>query len=230
MMFVNFELTVPEDRTAITSQYYAAMQALVKKQSGFISEVPFMSPVYKGQQLLLVRFVDEDSVRSWRLQMDHLRIQKKARETIFDAYRLRVGPELLEKDCNNEEDEITTGHPGPYMVVYQYPKNGGIEPPATGKLSDIIDPKKISVENVLKGLVDNAIYHGAENVLWLTAWSSKTAATKFKDSIRGVNGQVVHVIKVARDYGKFDRKEAPKGADEAQDACIAACGKSDTGA
>lgn len=217
MFFVIFESVVPSPARAISSQYYATLQSLLQLQSGFISEVPFVSLIHEGGQVLVAKFVDEAAVQSWRLQTDHLRIQKRARQHIFESYRIRVGPEILAEEKKKETKEPTTGMPGPFILLYQYPTPRDINSSTVSKLSSLVNQEKPYSSEILADLVDSAMYQSEQCVLWLASWPTEAAAINFKDLIRRVQGDAAHLVRVMRDYGKLDRKEAPKAADEAQD-------------
>lgn len=66
-------------------------------------------------------------------------------------------------------------------------------------------------------------------MLWISGWPDKAAAEKFVDSVKRVEGDDVRFVHIVRDYGKFDRKEAPKGADEEQAASVEGEGEGSEG-
>lgn len=96
MHLVIFELVIPSTAVPASAKYYAFIQNLLKTQPGFISETLHMAPVESSpaHQVLIARFVGEESVRNWRCQHDHLMIEHKSRKTVFDDCRLRVGPQI----------------------------------------------------------------------------------------------------------------------------------------
>ena len=216
MYFVILESTVPKSRTAISAAYYTNMQKLLHAQPGFISEVPFGSPFDEERQTLVSKWVDGSSVRKWRLQHDHLKIEKKGRETVFGDYRLRAGPKLLSDGEEDEGNEMTSTHKqGHFMVLYEQPI-AGIMTPLSHEITALLDDAKFDVSAVTTRLIDVAVHQGEQTALWVSGWPTKAAAVEFESSLRRVPGDEIHIIRVARDYGKNDRAEAPEGADEAQ--------------
>ncbi|XP_044723997.1 uncharacterized protein HRG_01893 [Hirsutella rhossiliensis] len=71
-------------------------------------------------------------------------------------------------------------------------------------------------------LKDFRIYQSEQSIIWLNGWASIQAASEFAGSIARVEGDEENIFQVVRDYGKHDRKDAPPGADEAQEASIKA--------
>ncbi|KAL8778938.1 MAG: hypothetical protein Q9213_007173 [Squamulea squamosa] len=225
MFFIVFESTTPGSKTAIAGEYYVQMQELLKAQPGFISETPFASPVHPDQQVLIAKWTDEKGVHIWRKQHDHLRIQYKARHGIFDAYRLRVGPDLasLNEDDQQEDEqgEDVTRHKGRFIVLYEGPVTT-----STASVTDIIDSTGESGTGAAAELVDASVYQGEESILWISSWPTRRAAAVFEKAIRRTEGDTVSTFRVKRDYGSTDRSEAPVGADADQAATVAEESKS----
>ncbi|CAO1606183.1 hypothetical protein XANCAGTX0491_009684 [Xanthoria calcicola] len=105
-MFITvFECITPASEAAIGGQYYTQMQTLLRSQPGFISETPFASPIHPDKAVLIAKGETEAGVHIWRTQHEHLRIQYKARRSVFAGYRLRVGPELLSLEGGKKGEE-----------------------------------------------------------------------------------------------------------------------------
>ncbi|KAI4178090.1 MAG: hypothetical protein L6R41_008540, partial [Letrouitia leprolyta] len=104
MFFVIFQLQIPPSQVPNSGAYYGKLQPILHAQEGFISETPYASPHAEGKQVLVARFVDEVAETKWRLQHDHLQIEKKGREEVFDDYRLRVGEGEGLAGLNEEDD------------------------------------------------------------------------------------------------------------------------------
>ncbi|KAI4160522.1 MAG: hypothetical protein LQ342_005629 [Letrouitia transgressa] len=234
MFFIVFELNIPASRTPVSTEYYAKLQRILHTQAGFISEVPYASPHREGRQVLVAKFVDEASVRAWRLQHDHLMIQHHARREVFDDYRLRVGPEISpgqEEGKASEGAEHVTEKKGHIICLYERPipaSKGTAEPSSiSGNVVDLVDPvaqKDPSLQDVVASLVDTTVYQSEQTVLWVSGWADKDAAVDFEHLISRTQGDNIHLVRVERDYGKYDRNEAPEGADVAQAASVSTQG------
>ena len=224
MFFIVFESTTPISKEAIAGEYYLQMQTLLQTQPGFISEVPFASPIHPDQTVLVAKWTDETGVHIWRKQHDHLRIQYKARQGIFETYRLRVGPDSSSSSEGGEQEEgeaqNQTKHKGRFVVLYEGPTST-----STANVTDLLDTAKGSVDDVAAELVDASVYQGEKSMLWISSWPTKEAAAGFENAICRTEGDAVHVFSVKRDYGGTDRSEAPAGADADQAASVAEDGK-----
>jgi hypothetical protein len=78
--------------------------------------------------------------------------------------------------------------------------------------------------SVWQSLVDAATYVGETHTLRISSWPTKTIGLTVKDAISRVEGDDLRLIRVERDYGAFQRSEAPKDADR----CQAAAAMNDT--
>lgn len=222
MFIIIFESTTPIARSKEAVGYYTALQKLLPSQPGFISEVPYPSLHHDDQQVLIAQWEDEKGVHIWRTPHDHLIVQRNVRDHIFDAYRLRVGPEVStanETDSTPTQERVTK-HEGHFIVLYERPVATSSAGEISGDLEDLIDPSKASVSGTSSHLVDVSVYKGESNLLWISAWPDKAAAYSFESSLHRRQDDTVHMVQVVRDYGKLDRSEAPKGANAAQDASV----------
>ena len=220
MFIIVFESTTPASKAAVGAQYYTQMQALLRSQPGFISETPFASPIHPDQAVLIAKWETEAGVHVWRTQHEHLRIQYKARRSVFAGYRLRVGPELSGGKKGDEEEEEGEGevtqHAGRFVVLYE----GPVSSTSTVRVTDLLDSATTDGADVAKDLVDASVYQGEKSVLWISSWTTEAAAVGFQKAIRRMEGDDVLVFRVKRDYGAVDRGEAPVGADAEQAASI----------
>ena len=227
MYFVIFELKSPTSRTSISTEYYLALQKILQTQQGFISEIPYASPHHEDRQVLVARFADEASVRHWRGQHDHLKFQYKSREALFDDYRLRVGPETSSDDEAGADEEHATGKKGRFVCLYERPAGSEATAlPLSNNVIDLVDSSaKDQSADISALLVDTTVYQGEKDVVWISSWVDKAASVRFEQSIARTHGDAVHFIQVVRDYGKYDRKEAPEDADAAQAASVSKDGE-----
>ncbi|KAI4210633.1 MAG: hypothetical protein LQ351_006512 [Letrouitia transgressa] len=239
MFFVVFELNLPASRTPVSMEYYAKLQSILQTQAGFISEVPYASPHREGRQVLVAKFVDEASVRAWRLQHDHLIIQYHARREVFDDYRLRVGPST---SLDREEGEVSEGaehvtrKKGHIICLYERPilaAEDTADPSSIpSNVVDLVDreaQKDPSLKDVIASLVDTTVYQSEKTMLWISGWVDKDAAVGFGHLVSRTQGDSIQLVRVERDYGKYDRNEAPEGADAAQAASVPAQGDESKG-
>ena len=64
------------------------MSDLAKTMPGYISHKGFVAP--DGERVTIVEFEDEESLKGWRHQTDHMAAQKKGRADFYSEYKIQV--------------------------------------------------------------------------------------------------------------------------------------------
>lgn len=90
MMLVTVEFGLrPGNETRFESAVDEA-HALLDKYDGFLGEEPCRNLFDDNKFVTLFYFRDRDAIKAWREDENHLRLQKKGRESIFSWYRIRI--------------------------------------------------------------------------------------------------------------------------------------------
>lgn len=219
-IFVTFEGKIHAAQQARAQSFYETLAPLVVKQPGFISETGFVSVDQEGGQVLYVSFESEETLHAWRRERVHLGIQKAGREGVFVDYRIRVGREVGDGlGIGEAMDESRGRKRQSYLLVWQY--SGSWDGGSEASVSASVEQRSLEGE-VWRDLVDAATYHNETHVLRITAWSNLDAARAVQASVRRVDGDDLLLIRVERDYGQFQREEAPEDADKCQAAAVEA--------
>ncbi len=90
MMVVIIEF---EFRTGVESDFETASQQMreqVKKYDGFLGEAPCCSLDNEKKFVTLFYWRDRESMKAWRDDPEHVKIQHLARKKIFAWYKIRV--------------------------------------------------------------------------------------------------------------------------------------------
>lgn len=199
MYYVIFEGTVPDDKLAVSEQYYKTLLPELQKVSGFIEETGFGSPHTPSKSVTISLWEDEAAVRRWRNESTHLRIQQKASTGVFESYRIRLGPAL----ASDQDYNMALSGAGQCVVLYQREKHEGF---LNDDITSLVgDSPALEVK---EALLDCSVYQ-ASQALWVSSWHSEAAACRFEKLIRRTPGDAIQRFRVLRDYGKFDRKDAP---------------------
>lgn len=88
VVIIEFEL-----RAGAESEFEAAsrhMQEQVKTYDGFLGEVPCCKLENENTFVSLFYWRDRESIKPWREDPEHVKIQKLAREKIFAWYKIRI--------------------------------------------------------------------------------------------------------------------------------------------
>jgi heme-degrading monooxygenase HmoA len=187
----------------------------LEQVDGFVDNIRYRSLMRDGWILSLSGWRDEKAVVRWRTRMRHHEVQEKGRSEILSDYHLRVGqviqdtrvPEGRElQEQRLDETEVgkgTTvtlidGKRSPDWVKRSKPEDVakwlGFVPGAIGLVAwDVFD----------------AVLAPGDIILMLT-WRDKAAAQAFEKIVLLQEGARLRHVRVVRDYGMFDRREAPQ--------------------
>jgi len=193
--------------------YAKLLRPELERTEGFVDNERFSSLRRPGWLLSLSIWRDEKAVIRWRSHAGHHEIQQKGRDEVFRDYHLRVGEILL-------DSQLPAGQGLPERRLDETATTAkliDLREAAPDDLSSEPDPSAVAAQLGVpdpaanSGLVDwdmfESIYRPGKFIL-LISWRDMAAAAKWPArSSAGVRHRRVRVI---RDYGMFDRAEAPQ--------------------
>ncbi len=183
---------------------------------GFIDNERFSSKRTEGRLLSLSTWCDEKAVVRWRTQGEHHGVQEKGRFEIFEDYHLRVGEVTDDsappKGLSVEQkrfDETEIGEAKVVTITELTPAEGS----TLGAKAGLV-PAHLGLDKGAEGLVDHEVFESIYNpgkLLVLASWRNADAAQAWTpsrpDQVKSLRHRRVRVI---RDYGMFERREAPQ--------------------
>jgi len=182
----------------------------LERVDGFVDNERFSSLRRKGWLLSLSIWRDEKAVIRWRTSANHHEIQNKGRTEVFRDYHLRVGEITADnrlpagETLREQRFDETAAAAKLISLTEGVVENLPAEPIAAAVA------EKLGAPASLPGLVDwdvfASIYQEGKYIL-LTSWRD-AAAAEWPGPTSG-NFRRRH-IRVIRDYGMFDRAEAPQ--------------------
>ncbi|HEY3783864.1 MAG TPA: antibiotic biosynthesis monooxygenase [Steroidobacteraceae bacterium] len=197
---------------------YLAYARLLKPElesiDGFIDNVRYRSLTREGWILSLSSWRDEKALVRWRTQARHHDVQDKGRRTVFCDYHLRVGelmrdtrpagasplPEQRLDETEAGEAKVVTlieaqrGEEHTHADTAQVASGLGLAPQMPGLVAwDLFE----------------AVLEPGDYVL-LLSWSEQSAAASFERTFAPPSDTRLRRVRVIRDYGMFDRREAPQ--------------------
>jgi heme-degrading monooxygenase HmoA len=193
------------------------LKPLLEAVDGFIDNERFGSKRNEGWVLSLSTWRDEKAVVRWRTVGEHHRIQGEGREHVFSDYHLSVceitsdseppkGMQVLEQRL----DETAVGAGKALTITELTPPEGG------GTLAahpDLI-PGHVGLDTRAAGLVDYDIFESIYNpgkMLLLGFWRTAADARAWTPATFGGVAKMRHRrLRNVRDYGMFERREAPQ--------------------
>ena len=211
MFAVVFEVNPKPEQWDAYLGHARLLRPELERIDGFIDNERFSSLRRQGWMLSLSIWQDEKAVVRWRTSANHHEIQHKGRTEVFRDYHLRVG-------------EITADNRLPAGETLREQRFD--ETAATAKLICLTegvvqnlpaDPgaaavaEKLGAPANLPGLVDwdvfASIYQEGKYIL-LTSWRDGVATAEWPGPTSGNFRR--RRVRVIRDYGMFDRAEAPQ--------------------
>ena len=186
----------------------------LEKIDGFIDNERFGSKRTAGRVLSLSTWRDEKAVIRWRTLGVHHEVQKKGRREIFEDYHLRVGEITADNEVPKGQelrelrfDTTETGDAKVVTISELAPAKDGT--PASADLVADLGLPKSSTDGVIDQEVFESIYNPGK-LLLLVSWRDEVAAERRKPRTVA-EGKLRHrSVRVIRDYGMSDRREAPQ--------------------
>jgi heme-degrading monooxygenase HmoA len=182
---------------------------------GFVDNIRYKSLTREGWLLSLSGWRDEKSVVRWRTAMRHHAVQEKGRSDILLDYHLRVGE--ITRDTRvpvghsitqQRLDETEIGEGTTITLIdADWPDVFGATADAAGASSYLgLDPQAAGLASW--DVFDAVLTPG--NLILMTAWKSQGDADAFAKAVALPPGGRLRQVRVVRDYGMFDRREAPQ--------------------
>jgi heme-degrading monooxygenase HmoA len=183
---------------------------------GFIDNERFESKRTKGRVLSLSTWRDEKAVIRWRTQGEHHGVQEKGRFEVFEDYHLRVGEITADsqppKGLSVEQkrfDETEVGEAKVVTITELTPNESG----TLGAKPDRL-PVHLGLDIAASGLVDHEVFESIYNpgkLLLLASWRDADAAKAWSVAQPPAAKSIRHrQVRVIRDYGMLERREAPQ--------------------
>jgi heme-degrading monooxygenase HmoA len=214
MFSVIFEVNRKPDRANDYLELAEHLKPILAKIDGFIDNERFESKVRKDWLLSHSTWRDEKSVIRWRTDGKHHQGQEKGRFEIFQDYHLRVGevvsdtvPPVPIRELRFDETETA---PAKYATLTEMTPQAKT---TRANESDLL-PAHLGLDTRLPGLVGHDIFESIATpgkLAILAAWKDAKAARTWEPrSFDGVKALRHRIMRVIRDYGMFDRREAPQ--------------------
>ena len=191
------------------------LKPMLDEVDGFIDNERFESRRREGWVLSLSTWRDEKAVVRWRSQGEHHGVQGEGRSAIFADYHLRVcevttddRPPTGLQVVQQRFDETEVGQAKALAITEISPRGGASFPPTDEFLAGL------GFEAKSAGLLGHDLFESIFNpgkLLLLTSWNSAAEAGRWVPrSFDGVAGLRHRRLRSVRDYGMFERREAPQ--------------------
>ena len=212
MFSVIFEVHPRQEKFDFYLDLAKDLRPILEAIDGFIDNERFESSRHPGWILSHSTWRDEKSVVRWRTVAKHHDTQQRGRDEVFQDYHLRVGeivadtaPPAGASILEQRLDETEIGR-AKYATLTEVQHPTGISAAAL--------PDWLGLAQEQADLVDYdvlaSIYNKGKFAL-LASWRDRSGAERFNLLSRaGVAGARHRIVRAVRDYGMFDRREAPQ--------------------
>ena len=187
----------------------------IERIEGFIDNIRYKSLTRDGWIFSLSAWRDEKALVRWRTQSKHHAAQDRGRTEILSDYHLRVGEIVHDSGLPKGEalrdqrlDETAAGN-ATTVTLIDAPR--GVDWIAQHGAEGVA--RSLGLDASAKGLVGWDVFDAVlspGDVILLMSWRDKDAAAAFQRKVSLLEGGRFRQIRVIRDYGMYDRREAPQ--------------------
>jgi heme-degrading monooxygenase HmoA len=216
MFSVIFEVLPFEGKKDAYLALAKQLKPILESIDGFVDNERFESQLKPGWVLSHSTWRDEKSLVRWRTQGEHHKVQEKGRFEIFQDYHLRIGDVTADtdppkdapvKELRFDETEVTRAKAVSFTEIMPHK---GV---AFSKQVDLL-PVQLGLDLRAGAVVQHDVWASIYNpskLALLVSWTDAKAADAWSPKqIDGIHKLRHRKIRIVRDYGRFDRREAPQ--------------------
>jgi heme-degrading monooxygenase HmoA len=187
----------------------------LEQVDGFVDNIRYRSLTRDGWILSLSSWRDEKAVVRWRTRMRHHEMQKKGRDEIFAGYHLRVGQVTRDTRLpagyaldEQRLDETEVGEGTTTTLIDAARPPGWVSSVGADAVARWMGLSRTAAGLVAWDVFDAVLTEG--DVILLATWRKRADAEAFEHAASVPESARLRHVRVVRDYGMFDRREAPQ--------------------
>jgi len=185
-----------------------SLRPTLEKMPGFLENERFRSCSRQGYLLSLSLWENEKAIVHWRTLEQHHAAQVRGRQDVLDDYRIRVG----------EVTRVTGTHANRSVGWVRQDRTEADEAVALTIIDGTLPPASSLfpfAEDARSRVVDGDVFDHISargRMAILMSWRTEQEAEDFaNEAIRRNDAEAnIYAIRVVRDYGMTDRREAPQ--------------------
>lgn len=215
MFAVIFEVHPKPDQWDAYLGIAKALRPELEQVDGFIDNVRYASLTREGWLLSLSGWRDEKAVVRWRTRMRHHQAQERGRTAVFADYHLRVGEIIRDTRLPDGQsvaeqrlDETEAGDATTVTLMDAKRSPAWVKAHGADEVAQSLGLVADAPGLVAWDVFDAILTPG--DVILLTSWKQKRDAEAFAQAAALPEGARLRHVRVVRDYGMFDRREAPQ--------------------
>jgi heme-degrading monooxygenase HmoA len=187
----------------------------LERVDGFVDNIRYKSMTREGWILSLSGWRDEKAVVRWRTMMRHHIVQEKGRSEILLDYHLRVGQITqdthLPQGYTLEEQRLDETEAGEGTTISLIDAKRPPDWVVNAKAEDVA--AWLGLRPDAAGLISWDVFDAVltpGDIILLTSWKTRADAEAFARQNSLKEGARLRSVRIVRDYGMFDRREAPQ--------------------
>jgi heme-degrading monooxygenase HmoA len=192
------------------------LKPILETIDGFVDNERFESRLRPGWVLSHSTWRDEKSVVRWRTEGEHHSVQEKGRNEIFQDYHLRIGDVTADTDPPKDApiherrfDETEVG----LSKIMTYTEITPIKGAPFASQTDLL-PAHLGLDLTSTAVAEHDVFDSINNpgkLALLVSWKDPKAADSWMPKkVDGIQTLRHRKVRIVRDYGRFDRREAPQ--------------------
>ncbi len=214
MFAVIFEVQPKQERWNDYLDLAGTLRPELEKIDGFVDNERFSSKHRYGRVLSLSTWRDEKALIRWRTLGLHHHAQEQGRSSIFADYHLRVGEVVADTHVPKDRslpqqrfDETETGV-AKLVSITEFRPPGDSDAGSDALAADLGLPA-VEISSVVSHEAFTGITDPAKSLL-LVSWGDRLAGERWRPSTTGAIDIRHRSVRIIRDYGMHDRREAPQ--------------------
>jgi len=215
MFSVIFEVHPRPDQWDAYLGYAKMLRRELERIDGFVDNIRYRSLTREGWLVSLSGWRDEKALVRWRTHAKHHEAQEKGRAEVLLDYHLRIGQ--ITEDTRVPEGQTLREQRLDETEVGSGTTVTLIDSKMPSQLLKDMNPKQVGqwlgLDPEATGLVTWDVFDAVltpGDVILVATWRDQAAAEAFKRTAVPREGARLRRIRVIRDYGMFDRREAPQ--------------------
>jgi heme-degrading monooxygenase HmoA len=187
----------------------------LEQVEGFVDNIRYKSLTRDGWILSLSGWRDEKSVVRWRTAQRHHMVQEKGRSEILLDYHLRVGQITYDTHIPSGQrieeqrlDETEIGEGTTVSFIDAKRPESLLETTNAAETAEYLGLHKNAPGLASWDVYDAVLTPG--DLILMMVWKTSADADAFGKSVKLPERGRLRLVRVVRDYGMFDRREAPQ--------------------
>jgi heme-degrading monooxygenase HmoA len=215
MFSVIFEVKPRGDQWDTYLGLAKSLRPELEQIDGFVDNIRYRSLTREGWILSLSNWRDEKAVVRWRTKAHHHEVQEKGRGSVLADYHLRVGQ--ITRDTHPPEgctiteqrlDETQAGEGTTAMLIDAKRSEDWVKAQSPEAVAAVLGVASRADELIAWDAFDAVLAPG--EIVTLLSWRNAAAAEAFAKAAKLPDDARLRIVRVVRDYGMFDRREAPQ--------------------